>query len=79
MKYKDFCLKFDDYYPMIIAYNNISFNIALTDIQKAIYDKLYGKDSYKKVLINSIKQLIDNYINTTNTDNSQFPLRGSLY
>lgn len=79
MKYKDFCLKFDDYYPMIIAYNNnIVFNIELTDMQKAIYDKLYGKDSYKKVLINSIKQLIDDYINTTNTDNSQSPLRGSL-
>ena len=79
MKYKDFCLKFGDYYPMIIAYNNnISFSIGLTDMQKAIYDKLYGKDSYKKVLINSIKQLIDNYINTTNTDNSQVPLRGSL-
>ena len=79
MKYKDFCLKFGDYYSMIIAYNNnISFSIGLTDMQKAIYDKLYGKDSYKKVLINSIKQLIDNYINTTNTDNSQVPLRGSL-
>lgn len=79
MKYKDFYLRFDNYYPMIIAYNNnISFNIGLTDMQKAIYDKLYGKDSYKNVLINSIKQLIDNYINTTNTDNSQVPLQGSL-
>ena len=65
MEYRGFVLGFFDYVPRVYAYNedlNMSFEIGLTDIQKEIYFKMYGEESWKTILTNSMKRLIDNWL-----------------
>jgi hypothetical protein len=65
--YKGFVLGFFNYIPRMYAYNesiNISFGIGMTDIQKLAYDKMYGRESWKTILIDSMKHIINNYYNT---------------
>ena len=64
-EYRGFVIGFFELIPRVYAYNEnteMSFELGLTDIQKSVYDKMYG--SWKTILINSIKQLIDNYYET---------------
>lgn len=64
-EYRGFVIGFFELIPRVYAYNEntgMSFELGLTDIQKSVYDKMY--DSWKTILINSIKQLIDNYYET---------------
>ena len=66
-EYRGFVIGFFELIPRVYAYNEdtgMSFELGLTDIQKSVNDKMYGYGSWKTILINSIKQLIDNYYET---------------